>query len=86
MPEEEEEMLNLAYERGEEYTEIEYRIIQCEECNGEGRIYYSVCCGEEVIDGICQEVNCLENCEIDSERCSKCKGEGEIEIEWQTTR
>jgi DnaJ-class molecular chaperone len=84
--EEEEEMLNLAYERGEDYTDIEYKIVECPECNGDGSIRESHCCGDDVIDSICQNVKCLKECEYEIETCKKCTGDGEIEIEWQTTR
>jgi hypothetical protein len=84
--EKEEEMLNLAYERGEDYTDIEYKVVQCPECNGCGRIWESHCCGDDVIDSICQNLKCLKECEYEIETCKKCTGDGEIEIEWQTTR
>lgn len=50
----------------------------CPTCKGEGREYYSACCGAEVIDGICQDIDCLKPCETESEECGECKGEGEV--------
>lgn len=50
----------------------------CHTCKGEGREYYSSCCGAEVIDGICQDIDCLKPCDTESEECGECKGEGEV--------
>jgi len=53
---------------------------ECEKCNGTGHIIYSECCGAEIIDGICQDIDCLLPCTEYKERCDECNGEGEIEI------
>ena len=65
-----------AYDRKED---IEINMIECPECKGHGKIYYSDCCGSEVIDGICQNIECFESCETVSEKCDECNGEGEVE-------
>jgi hypothetical protein len=57
------------------------RIDECDCCGGSGEIIFSDCCGAEVVDGICQDVECLNPCKIETERCDECNGEGTIEIE-----
>jgi DnaJ-class molecular chaperone len=54
-------------------------IKDCECCYGSGKIEFSKCCDVEVIDEVCKE--CLKTCNIYTETCDECKGEGEIEIE-----
>jgi DnaJ-class molecular chaperone len=54
-------------------------IKDCECCYGSGKIEFSKCCDVEVIDEVCQE--CLKTCNIYTDTCDECKGEGEIEIE-----
>ena len=54
--------------------------VECEHCKGAGKIVYSNCCGSEVLDGICQDIECLKPCIIDQEKCYDCNGEGEVEI------
>jgi RecJ-like exonuclease len=56
------------------YETIKMRI--CQECNGEKKIYYSDCCGAEIIKGICYD--CHEKCNEESEICYYCDGEGEV--------
>lgn len=65
-----------AYDRSED---IEIKMIECPDCKGKGIIYYSTCCGSEIIDGICQNIDCLEPCETSSEQCETCDGEGDVE-------
>lgn len=50
----------------------------CFVCQGTGKIYFSLCCGAEVIDGVCQDLDCLQNCQITHEKCDECDGEGEL--------
>lgn len=47
---------------------------ECPECKGAGRVYYSDCCGVEIIEGRCQD--CQEFCIESGERCEECNGEG----------
>ena len=56
------------------------KTVECEHCKGYGKIVYSDCCGAEVIDGICQDLECLKPCTSDQEKCYDCNGEGEVEI------
>lgn len=48
----------------------------CPDCNGEGKEYYSACCGAPIIKDICTD--CKQPCEEESETCCTCNGEGEI--------
>lgn len=62
------------YERNEDIT-----IKECPDCQGHGKTYLSDCCGAEVVDGICQDIECLKSCITEVEKCDVCRGEGEIE-------
>ena len=57
------------------------RIQECHECNGAGQIPFSECCDVEVVDGICQDVECLKPCTVYTQICDQCNGDGTIEIE-----
>jgi hypothetical protein len=57
------------------------RIDDCDCCGGSGHIEYSKCCDAPAIDGICQDIDCLKPCQIYTETCDDCNGEGTIEIE-----
>jgi DnaJ-class molecular chaperone len=64
-----------AYDRSEDAV---IKMQTCHECNGEKYIYYSDCCGAEIIKGICYD--CKDKCNEESEICYHCDGEGEVEI------
>lgn len=51
----------------------------CPDCGGSKRVYFSDCCGSEVIDDICQDIDCLEKCNVNSEECHNCDDNGEVE-------
>lgn len=57
------------------------KIVECSHCNGNGNIYYSDCCGDEIVDGICQDIECLKPSVEVKEKCYDCNGEGEVESE-----
>lgn len=65
------------YERSETISQPK----DCGTCSGEGKEYFSKCCGAPVKeddilhDNYCSD--CLKVCDIDSEDCSTCNGEGE---------
>lgn len=50
----------------------------CPTCDGSGREFYSNCCGETIINGICTD--CKKPCHEDSEPCGTCQGEGEVTV------
>lgn len=52
------------------------RTTTCTTCNGEGKEYYSDCCGAQIINETCTD--CKKPCNEDSETCGTCKGEGEV--------
>lgn len=54
------------------------KIVECETCEGSGREFYSLCCGEIIIDKKCS--HCGDHCVMVIHRCDNCKGEGEIEL------
>jgi len=62
------------YERNEDI-----KIKECPHCEGIGKTYLSDCCGAEVVDGICQDIECLKPCTTEVEKCYDCNGEGEVE-------
>jgi|VirMetMinimDraft_7_1064189.scaffolds.fasta_scaffold38259_5 DnaJ-class molecular chaperone len=57
------------------------RIDDCDHCNGSGEIEFSDCCGAAVLDGICQDIECLKPCVTVTEKCDECHGEGTVETE-----
>ena len=65
------------YDRSED---AEVKMETCPDCGGDKRIYYSDCCGAQVIDGICQDINCLEPCKEEWEECRNCDDNGEVEV------
>lgn len=64
------------YSRSED---AEIKMITCPDCNGTKRIFFSACCGAEIIDGICQDIDCLQKCNEDSDECLNCDDNGEVE-------
>lgn len=68
-----EEFYNRAYDRQEDATE---NTCTCHRCEGSGKEFYSDCCGEDIINGICTD--CKKPCNEDWEVCNMCQGEGEV--------
>lgn len=66
-----EKFYDQLYERNETTHETD-----CGHCGGDGKEYLSDCCGAEIIDGICQDIECLKPCAVSDELCHVCKGEG----------
>jgi len=57
------------------------KIVECSHCDGIGYIPLSDCCGAEIVDGICQDIECLNTCIEVKETCDECHGEGNKEVE-----
>jgi DnaJ-class molecular chaperone len=53
-------------------------MIECDNCHGWGKEFYSNCCGEQVIDKKCS--HCGDDCFECHEKCEQCNGEGEVEL------
>ena len=56
-------------------TEAHYK--ECKDCDGEGRIQFSVCCSVPLEAGKCTNCGCIAF----GERCDTCNGEGRVEDE-----
>jgi DnaJ-class molecular chaperone len=63
------------YDRNEINNPI---MIECDNCHGWGKEFYSNCCGEQVIDKKCS--HCGDDCFECHEKCEQCNGEGEVEL------
>jgi len=61
------------------FEDSEVKMKTCHECGGSKRIYYSDCCGADVIDGICQDLDCLKHCAELYDPCRNCDDNGEVE-------
>jgi len=60
-------------EHGKEFDHVNQ---DCPTCDGSGRVneWYSKCCGDDIINGIC--IDCKEVAEYDTDTCPDCKGHG----------
>lgn len=65
------------YSRSED---AEVKMETCPDCGGSKRIYYSDCCGAQIVDDICQDIDCLKHCAELYDTCRKCDDNGEVEV------
>ena len=67
--------LAMHYDR----NEINYPAMQiCSSCDGWGKIFYSDCCGEKIVDNKC--THCGDASFNVWDQCEQCNGDGEVEI------
>ena len=72
-------MYNDSYAAEKAYDDLYESQVEpkdCGSCQGEGKIYFSDCCGAYVKDDTC--IDCGKLCAEDNEPCSTCNGEGVI--------
>jgi DnaJ-class molecular chaperone len=50
----------------------------CSSCDGWGKIFYSNCCGEKIVNNKCTD--CGDASFKMYEKCEECNGDGEVEI------